>query len=1319
MQEKKTEWYVNGERADCWESFLRKNVCLSKKTAEEQRVQSKVVKANGDVYRYDISSVYEEEFKESAYRTEKGLRIVADCTVERSNGTCQTFYDLEFWAGIGEQSDGLAAYGKYMLSYTENLYDVHKGVQYLKERYDRNASGYRGRFHEQGVLALRPSQIQTEGLFFVKGQVGNCKVDLHPQGNIGYALETENVIRLVKLFEGTIDENGEVKTGWFYYFMDEDGKEGYHSYKVDITENGVFKGIEFSDPKYGFYRGHCQVMRCDYVPEKKALLIPAGMKWGGDWSDATKDSEDFCVTSLEEQYLPIYEEFFNRDGWSGGRRCENVLSHLIMPSRLRLNNGVELKAEGDGYYTSADEQMGEMTVFVPLAWEMHDYSKVGYLTPTSTSLLRPNLNRAYLPYEKENGKIRYRYTCEVAGQKQEIYLSFAPGESLRHNYQNEKVVSFQTVTKRCAALIEETKGVLENYIDMFGTEADAARLKMLMSKYLLVHDEGESILEAWNRLNAKELLEGLEQFCELVAENLVESKEEENEEALKENVMLRCLPEAFMKRQNIDRKNVSVYEQLAYAYEDFIENGEKVPDLAIMGAPGSGKTSLVKELGRYLFGKKVKICTPSELKGAYVGHTRKVLLNLIEEVYESDKILVIDEAYDIYNDEFGKEAMTVLLPIMSGDQCEFEWVDDITDRNKAVEKKLVIEPDRKVTIWFLGYEHKMRKMLSKNPGLFRRMTRLTLPTPQVSTLYSTLLKNVDKSLKKFIEEHVGKEVNNFIGWATGRDFSEYFANYAGIKSFTRDVRYLWKQINTDEFDDGAKKKEFIGFFDSKRKEINDQYKAVLLEQNKSEFQVEIDCTATLDSVKGYKTVCDRIRVIADMLSRYEVYESQGIDTPKGTLLVGPPGTGKTHIARALAGEVQKRYNDGEDKEKRVAFIAVAATEIMMQEKVKALFEQAREYDTCILFIDEIDAIGKQRRASYTESALIQLMKEMDGFNQGSRIYVLAATNAPESLDPALKRPGRFDEVMKMELPDKEDRRTLLEAFLERNSLWKELSEEEISKGEVVETVARLTIGFSAAELKALANEAAIEYYTAQKEGIKAFEDALLEMVDRRLVGERQKKDNTEDAEQEKSAMKSGERKNTGSFAIAAHEVGHALVNILENGEEEEPFEKITIIPRGQALGFVMRKPKEEPMMTKSEMLSRIRVCMGGRVAEEIIFGEENISAGAVQDICQATEIAMSMVFDYGMCEEIGPMALRRRTNDYLESSVAYLCSDNLRNRAENKVQELLKEEMEKTKKMLEERKDVMEKLSELVVEKETMSGEAFLAEYKKLVDDVK
>ena len=1318
MEEKKTVWYVNGEKVEDWDDFLTKNVSLVKKAPEEQMIQSVVEKANGETYIYDISEVSKVAFQKipgmSMTMTEEGLRIIASCKVERPDGECVTYSNCVYWGGIGKAKDGLVSYDKYITSYAENVYDDRSSVGYLAERYDRNSKGQRGRFHAKGVLSLLPSQMQTECLFPIKGQIENCTLDLKPKGNIGYALDTEDVIRLVKLFEGTIEENGEVKTGKFYRFMDKDGKEKYYSYLVDITENGRFKGIEFSDPKYGFYRGHCHVVRCTYVPEKKALLIPSGIKWGGDWGNLEKELEDFCVTSLEEQYLPIDEEFFNRDNWAKGRRCETLLDHMPMPSMLRLNNGLELKSVGDGYYVSANEQAGAITPCIPLGWEVHDYSKLEYVTPTSTSLLRPNQKRTDLNHEKENEKVRYRYACEVAGQKQEIYLSFAPGENLFHNYSKEKVVSFQTMTKRCVNLSEETKGTLEEYVELFGTEADVVGLRKLISKYLLIHDKGESIIDTWNRLTAKELLDGLEQFCETVAENLVEPKEEENTEALKESVMIRCLPEIFLKRQNIDKNHMLVYEKLGYIYEDFIASGEKVPDITILGEPGCGKTTLAKEIGKHLFGKKVKLCTPSELKGAYVGHTRKVLLNIIQEVYEKDKILLIDEAYDIYNDEFGKEAMTVLLPILSGDQCELEWVDDVTDRNKAVEKRLVIEPDRKVTIWFSGYEHKMRKMLSKNPGLFRRMTLLTLPTPQVSTLYSTLLKSVDKGLKKFIEEHVGEEVNNFIGWATGRDFSEYFANYAGIKRFTRDVKHLWKQINTNEFNEEAKKKEFIRFLDSKRKEINDQYKAVLLERNKSEFQVETDCKATLDSVKGYKTVCERIRVIADMLTRYEAYEDKGIAMPKGTLLVGPPGTGKTHLARALAGEVQKRYNEGNDKEKRVAFIAVAATEIMVQEKVKALFEQAREYDTCILFIDEIDAVGKQRGASYTASALIQLMKEMDGFHQQSRIYILAATNAPETLDPALKRPGRFDEVLKVELPDKEDRKILLEAFLDTNSLWKELSEEERLKEEVVESVARLTIGFSSAELKALANEAAIEYYTVGQEGVKAFEAALLEMVDRRLVGERQKKECVAEEEQKKNAKNPGERKNAGPFAIAVHEVGHALVNILENGEEEEPFEKITIIPRGHALGFVMRKPKEEPMMTKSEMLSRIRVCMGGRVAEEIIFGSENISAGAVEDLYQATQIAMSMAFDYGMFEEIGPMALRRKTQDYLETSVVYLCSDNLRNRAEAKVQELLKEEMNKTKRMLEEHKDVMERLSELVVDKETMNGEAFLAEYKNL-----
>lgn len=355
--------------------------------------------------------------------------------------------------------------------------------------------------------------------------------------------------------------------------------------------------------------------------------------------------------------------------------------------------------------------------------------------------------------------------------------------------------------------------------------------------------------------------------------------------------------------------------------------------------------------------------------------------------------------------------------------------------------------------------------------------------------------------------------------------------------------------------------------------------------------------------------------------------------------------------------------------------------------------------------------------SNTSSALIQLMKELDGFDQNSRIYILAATNAPEVLDPALKRPGRFDAVIKMELPDKEDRKVLLESFLEKNNLWNELTDEEMYKSTIVEKVARLTLGFSPAELKALVNEAAIEYYTIGKEGLGEFESALLEMIDRRIVGERHKKESASSEEtQKENSLQPGERKNTGAFAIAAHEVGHALVNILENGGKE-PFEKITIVPRGNTLGFVMRKPQEEPMMTKSEMLSQIRVCLGGRAVEEIIFGYENVSADAVEDIYKATEIARSMVFDYGMSKELGPMALRRRTNSYLETETVYLCSEAVQNKAESEVQKILFEEMHNTMKLLEERKDMIEKLSALVVERETMSGEEFLAEFKNLEEN--
>lgn len=410
------------------------------------------------------------------------------------------------------------------------------------------------------------------------------------------------------------------------------------------------------------------------------------------------------------------------------------------------------------------------------------------------------------------------------------------------------------------------------------------------------------------------------------------------------------------------------------------------------------------------------------------------------------------------------------------------------------------------------------------------------------------------------------------------------------------------------------------------------------------------------------------------------------------MLVGPPGTGKTLLARAVAGEFQQSQKEL-DSDKQIAFISVIGTELSTPELVEELFSEAADYDAAIIFIDEIDSMGVKREYSRNPEPMFQLLKEMDGFEQRTNIFVMAATNAPGILDEALKRPGRFDRYIEVSYPTKEERKDIIKMYVEklkwfRSDNWDEL----------YENIANKTKSFTPAQLKNLINEAAIDFQLDGSLKLNAFENLVNEKIEQLIIGDKKPKPDE---------AKFSVEENKGCSAVAIHEVGHAMVCLLQG---MEPFEKITILPRGNALGYVTPSSNNS-LWTKQDYLNQIRALMGGRVAEELFYGEDDISVGAAQDIQSATKLAENMVAIFGMSEKIGVMSVKNDTSNFLGSVSKYECSESFRYDVEIEVRNLLRTQLEIVREELKKQKDIIKEMAEAVYGVETMSGDDFKKKY--------
>jgi cell division protease FtsH len=459
-------------------------------------------------------------------------------------------------------------------------------------------------------------------------------------------------------------------------------------------------------------------------------------------------------------------------------------------------------------------------------------------------------------------------------------------------------------------------------------------------------------------------------------------------------------------------------------------------------------------------------------------------------------------------------------------------------------------------------------------------------------------------------------------------------------------------------------------------------------KSRARFQMEAKTGVMFDDVAGIEEAKEELQEVVTFLKQPERFTAVGAQIPKGVLLIGPPGTGKTLLAKAIAGEAGVPFFSISGSEFVEMFVGVGAS------RVRDLFKKAKENAPCLIFIDEIDAVGRQRGAGIgggndeREQTLNQLLTEMDGFEGNSGIIIIAATNRADVLDSALMRPGRFDRQVMVDNPDIKGRLEILEVHARDKKIAPEVS---------LETIARRTPGFSGADLANLLNEAAILTARRRKNAVTMAE--IDDAVDRVVAG------------MEGTPLVDGKSKRL----IAYHEVGHAIVGTLV--KDHDPVQKVTLIPRGQAQGLTWFTPDEEQgLISRSQLVARIAGAMGGRAAEEEIFGYDEVTTGAGGDLQQVTEMARQMVTRFGM-SDLGPLSLEGQGGEVflgggLMSRAEY--SEEVASRIDDRVRQIIEHSHQIARKLIRDNRQVIDRLVELLIEKETIGGDEFrqiVAEY--------
>lgn len=852
----------------------------------------------------------------------------------------------------------------------------------------------------------------------------------------------------------------------------------------------------------------------------------------------------------------------------------------------------------------------------------------------------------------------------------------------------------------------------------------------------------------------------------------------------------------------------SVIETARQLKNEFERTG-KIPNLAIVGQAGTGKTTLVKMLAEKIFNKKVLALSPSDLKGAYVGHTIHMVLKNIAFAIQYGEIVFIDEAYELMGDEFGREAVTILLPLMTGDRKKFhshldrdEYGDidiDLGERKtvNGVEevrngylringRELKTFPPMHLPVWLAGYEDEIRAMITQNQGLYRRLKKVVLSSPTTVSLLNQLRVNLKEQMSggiKKIQEKAAslykyfgfyrqnengsadidinyenlRPVRDFFGWGAQPQNSKYFASYAGVITFMNNCldaidfsKNLDAQINDIILKTKVDVKRQLSVV-RKTAKTDDPLKGA------DSINVITDIDIRFSDLIGCDSQVAYMQSIIEMLVNKSVYENYNMSIPKGALMEGLPGTGKTFIAKAMAGELQERFQN-EAPDKRFGFMAVSGAELGSRPSsyISSLFNTAEEFDACIMFIDEVDSIAKERGKNPRYENYLELIKYMDGIEKSSNVFILAATNAPEDLDPAFVRSGRIDKRLVFNLPDKKAR----EEFA-RRSLGKHLkllekrgkfNAQKDAEGvsETAQRIAEKTQGYTTRDIENIINNAFVAYHQYIKcneknddeqnnmSGIfknypfikfnsnqnstpmsidrnknkivsrnRSLNDLYL-FIDEEIEKERVGEWKRADGEVKFNTDKNGNNRSS----TAIHEVGHAVVNLLLN----IPIDIITTMPRGNALGYVA--PAEQNLNTKSDYEKKIRVCMGGRIAEEVVYGKDNISGGASQDMRNATHYARWMIEVYGFSDELGFMALSAPSGNYLGGGNSYICSEAFREKSDKAVNMLLQRLYAETYGMLADKKELIEKLAKEVFDKESMTGKEFKAIFDKALKSI-
>jgi cell division protease FtsH len=466
-----------------------------------------------------------------------------------------------------------------------------------------------------------------------------------------------------------------------------------------------------------------------------------------------------------------------------------------------------------------------------------------------------------------------------------------------------------------------------------------------------------------------------------------------------------------------------------------------------------------------------------------------------------------------------------------------------------------------------------------------------------------------------------------------------------------------------------------------RRSANASNQAMSFGKSRARFQMEAKTGVTFNDVAGVKEAKEELEEVVTFLKLPEKFTAVGAKIPKGVLLVGPPGTGKTLLAKAIAGEAGVPFFSMSGSEFVEMFVGVGAS------RVRDLFKKAKDNAPCLIFIDEIDAVGRQRGAGIgggndeREQTLNQLLTEMDGFEGNTGIIIIAATNRPDVLDSALLRPGRFDRQVIVDVPDLKGRQEILTVHAQNKKIDPSVS---------LEAIARRTPGFTGADLANLLNEAAILTARRRKEAVTDLE--VDNAIDRVVAG------------MEGTALVDSKNKRL----IAYHEVGHALVGTLVKGHD--PVQKVTLIPRGQALGLTWFTPNEEQgLISRSQILARIAATLGGRAAEEIVFGKAEVTTGAGNDLQQVTSLARQMVTKFGM-SDLGPVSLENQNNDVFlgrdwGNKSEY--SEDIAAKIDAAVREIVNRCYIQAKEIIQENRLILERAVDLLIEQETIEGDIF------------